>query len=599
MTPPKVDISALKSIQLGNLDGIDAKEKAALFRGTDLVYDPKTDTVDLATANGKGLTTMEMERAYIEVLRGADADHDNSLDLGEIKNLLKNVPSESAAAIDPKQFLNNIKTLMDGRYNQLGKNFESFRGQLAFGPTLDALNYYNDGLLSEGYRHANAVLPPNGIPTKSLTNVFLSPWSLARSLFGKKDEATLVADKWAMETAKNNHAQRSEAIGKLKAVIQEGMSKNEKWALEVNIDEALKKLDGPTQKLLVDQLAAKRLHQIMTTEDPKERYKEMQKFADKERPGFGGFGTGNTSAGWFNTDDLWNISGHRHNTVFARTMYHFLATKAKTDDAQHNTVLRREAKTALFDSQGDGGGFNNLASIGFTGLGCGIGYVFTAGQKVNMSTCVTDYRDWGDEEMIDMPGRALDGVIMMAGANSLWNRAGQFRKLRGLMSENTLRSLAEAKAGEDNLSFLDSVKAYGSGYKSAAPVWWQGAKTTRPWNPLKWFRVFGEEKAYNDAIKEAEALSGGTPVKGWLSRKVGGLFKGLPELSAEQKALLAKAGNASKKGFDFTKAFCVLGIASMADSKLNPPYDPFPIDRQVDFERYPDPTKPAIVGGKK
>lgn len=616
MTPP-VNISALNKIQLGNLDGLDPKDKSNLFKGTGLVYDEKTDNV-APEKPGQGETNLEMERAYIESLRNADANHNNDLDLSEVKKLITDsLPPETAATIDPKQFLNNVKALMDGRYNQLGKNFDSFRGQLAFGPTLDALKYYNDGLLSEGYRHANAVLPLNGIPTKSVVNIALSPWSAVRALFGtdkNKNAAhdpaqqALVADKWAMETAKKNHEERGAAITKLQDVIKEGMKNNEDWALKVDIEAALGKLDPNSQKLLRNELAAPRLHQIMTTEDPKKRYDEMKKFADKERPGFAGIGTGNTSAGWFNTDDLWNISGHRHNTVFARTMYLFLASKANSKDPEFDSALHKEAKSSLFDSGGDGGGFNNLASMGFTGVGCGIGWLFTAGQKVNMSTCVTDYRDWSDEEIIDGPGRGLDGAIMVLGANGMWNRAGQFRKLRGLMSENSLRAIAEAKAGEENLTLFDSLRAYGQGYRKALPIWFDGAKTFRPvtvpksgaLNPFSKFLNFGgDEKLYKAAIEEAEALQGAKPTQGWFGRKIGGLFKGLPELSAEQKALLAKAGSASKKGFDFTKAFCVVGIASMADSKLNPAYDPFPIDRSADFERYPDPTKAPVIGGKK
>lgn len=615
MTPP-VDISALQSIQLGNLDGLSPSDKEQLFKGTGLSYDPKTDKVDLEKSPGQGLTDLDRENEYVHTIREANTNHDKYLDLSEVKTLIDtSLPPEIAAVTDPKQFLKNVEALMNGRYNQLGKNFQAFKGQLAFGPTLDAIRYYNDGLKSEAFRHANAVLPPNGIPTKSLTNIVLSPWSLARQVFGKdtgdahdpKNQA-LVADKWAMETAENNYNERAAAINKLSEEIKKGVAANEKWALEANIEEALKKLDPKQQKLLVDELAVKRLHEIMTTQDPKKRYDEMKKFADKERPGFGGFGTGNTSAGWVNTDDLWNVSGHRHNTVFARTMYLFLAAKAKTDDADFNKVLREENKLALADSQGDGGGYGNLASIGFTGAGCGIAWLFTAGQKVNMSTCVTDYRDWSDEEMIDLPGRTLDGALMVAGANGFWNRAGQFRKLRGLMSEDALRTLATAKGADEKLTFFDSLRAYGTGWKKATPIWWEGAKTWRPvtiprsgaLNPLgKSLNIFGNEAKYAEAIKGAETLAEGKPtVAGFFGRKFEALLKIGPKLTAEQKAMLAKSA-VVKKGFDFTKALVVIGLAGMADEKLNPPFDPFPLDRQVDFERYPDPTKAPIVGGKK
>ncbi|HKY62050.1 MAG TPA: hypothetical protein VJR29_01395 [bacterium] len=617
MTPPtKVDISALKFIQLGNLDGLSPDDKAQLFKGTGLSYDPKTDNVD--SEKHPGETNIDVEREYIRTIReantsGTDQDGKEYLDLDEVKKLIQDsLPPEVAANTGPSAFLKNVQALMDGRYNQLGKNFQSFKGQMAFGATLDALNYYNYGLKSEAYRHANAVLPFNGLLTKSVTNIALG-WNLGlwnqvthkdtEDPHDPKNQA-LPADRWAMETADKNFEKRAAAINKLKEEIKKGVAANEKWALEADLDEGLKKLDAESQKLLVDQLAAKSLHKIMTTADPKARYDEMKKFADKERPGFGGFGSGNTTAGWVNTDDLWNISGHRHNTVFARTIYQFLATKAKTSDAEYNSVLRNENKSALADSQGDLGGFTNLVSIGGTAVLCSLGKAVTLGQKVDMSTCITDYRDWSDEEMIDMPGRSADGLIMILGANGVWNRGGQFRKLWSLNSENHLRTLAEAKAGEESLTFLDSTRAFGRGWVNTLPTWWQGARTWRPltkaWNPFgKALNFAGNEEKYAEAIKSAELLAEGKPITGWWGRKFEAVLKLGNKLSPEQKALLAKGAPVGKKGWDLTKALIVVGIAGAADGHLNPAYNAFPIDRESDFERYPDPTRPPIVGGKK
>jgi len=584
MTPPKkVDIHSLDSLYLENLLGLDANEAAKRFKGTDLVLDTKTGELKKTgkDASNVDVTSLEQEAAWVKAIRdadgGVDGKKDGYVDLSEVKKMLSTLPPESSASIDPQKFLDSIEKLMKDRYDPLAGNMKGYSAELAFKPTLDALDLYNKGLLSAAYQQAGATIAFNSL-TKTAVNIVGFVGYPLRRIGGPTD--ALWGDMKARESAKKDFDKRQTVIDKLKDAINKGVAANESWAIEGKLDEALKKLDPADAKLLNDQLAASKLNGILNLDDPKERYKQMMDFVKADRPGWSTFGTGNTSEGWFS--DPWNYTGHRYNTFFARTVARFLGTKANTGDAKSDDATHNEARLILADSQGDGGGFWNLAAVGLTGIGCGIGYGVTFGKGVNMKTCVTDYRDWSDEDRMDALGRGIDGAIMVFGGNKFLGRLGEARKLGGLKGVFT----AEGVLGT-----------------------WKGAMAESKWN---WLGGGKFAEAASKAEKEAEllGLAGKASQEGrfwkvlnkWADAKTAfkeWVFKGVP-LSAEQKALAEKMAKTSSKGMDrLTKGVILLGIVQYGDSKISPPFNPFEqkldmgwMNREADFERYKDPTKP-------
>ena len=572
MTPPKVtkvNVESLDSLYLENLFQMDPNEAGKRFSGSDLVLDTKTGSLSKTAKDGTvgEATSIEQEAAWVQTIREADANKDKFLDEDEVKKMLGALPADQASAIDPSKFLDSVQKLMENRYNPLSKNMKGWKAELAFRPTLDALDLYNQGLLNEGFRHANATIAFNGL-TKTFANVggFIS--YPVRRIGGKTE--VLWGDQKAMASAKKDFETRKEALGKLRAEIEKGVAAGESWAIEGKLGEAMKKLDAKTVALLNDQMAATQIHEILTTPDAKERNQKMMEFAKKERPGFLGFGTGNTHEGWFN--DVWNYSGHRHNLFFGRTTLRFLGTKAHSGDAATDDAMHKDARVTLADMNGDQlAGFNNLASVGLTNLVCVGGKLCTP----------TEYRDWSDEASMDGLGRGIDGAIMVFGGNRFLTRLGEAGKLaraRGIygaegsvaqvwktaMGESKFNLLAGGKWGEAALAAEKEAETLGLAGKTA--------KDGRFWKLLdRW-----------DGVK--------TSMKEWI-------FRGVP-LSAEQKALLEKGGKMTGKGLDkLTKGVVLWGIAGYADSKISPPFNPFEhglkdMSREAEFERYPDPTKP-------
>lgn len=575
MTPPKVDIQALDSLYLEHLFRLDPNEAAKRFKGTDLTVDTKTGALNIG---GKGeSTSLEEELAWVQTIREADANKDHYVDLDEVKKLIGTLPPEQSATIDPTKFLESVDKLMKARYAPLSTNMKGWKSEIVFRPTLDALDLYNQGLLNEGYRHAGATIALNGL-TKTLANVggFIS--YPVRRIGGKTE--VLWGDKKAMESAKKDFETRKEALKKLHEVIEKGVAANEPWAQEGKLEEAMKQLDAKTVAILNDQMAATEIHKILTTPDAKERYQKMSDFAKKERPGFLGFGTGNTKEGWFS--DFWNYSGHRNNLFFARTTLHFLGTKAMTSDAAADDIMHKDARSVLSDINGDKlAGFNNLFSVGMTNLFC-------AGGKFCETT---EYRDWSDEANMDALGRSIDFGIMAFGGNrafTRWTEAWNLSKLnsaRGVafgaegslwqvwkasMAESKLNLLAGGKWGEAALAAEKEVELLGLAERSAN----QG----RFWKMV-------------DKVGR---------VTTWAKEKV---FKGMP-LSPEKSAMFEKGAKWSMD--KFTRGFIMYSVANYADDKLSPPYYSFEhglddVARQADFEAYPDPTRPdpALNAPKK
>jgi len=579
MTPPKkVDIHSLDSLYLENLLGLDPSEAAQRFKGTDLILDTATDELKRIGPEGNGdVTSLEQEAAWIKTLRdadlpGADGKKDGYLDVDEVKKLLGTLPAESSSTIDPEKFLDSIAKLMLERYNPLARNMQGWKAELAFKPTLDALDLYNKGLLSAAYQQAGATIAFNSL-TKTAVNIagFVS-YPLRR--IGGTTEV-LWGDMWAREAAKQDFDARQAVIEKLKAAIAKGVAANESWAIEGKFEEALKQLDPADAELLDDQLAATKLNRILNVDDPKDRYQRMMDFVRGDRPGWSTFGTGNTSEGWFN--DFWNYTGHRYNIFFARTVARFLGTKAATGDASSDDATHGEARLILADSQGDGGGYWNLAAVGLTAVGCSVGYGATFGH-VDMSDCVTEYRDWSDEDRMDALGRGIDGAIMVFGGNKFLGRLGEARKLaslRGIFATDGLWGTWKAAMAESKWNWLGGGK-----FAKAA------SEAERELELLGLAEKGAQEGRFAKFLSNTKSA-----FKEWV-------FKGIP-LSAEQKAMAESMAKTSSKGMDrLSKSVILLGILQYGDASISPPFNPFDqglemgwMDREADFERYADPTQ--------
>ena len=142
--------------------------------------------------------------------------------------------------------------------------------------------------------------------------------------------------------------------------------------------------------------------------------------------------------------------------------------------------------------------------------------------------------------------------------------------LKASMGESKFNLLAGGKWGEAALAAEKEVELLGLAEKSS--------KQGRFWKLIgKW------DKATT-----------------WAKEKV---FKGMP-LSPEQSAMLQQGGKWTMD--KFTRGFVMYSIATYADEKISPPYNPFEhgLDdyaRQADFEAYSDPTRPdpTLNGNKK
>ncbi|MDL1872846.1 hypothetical protein FBR05_11695 [Deltaproteobacteria bacterium PRO3] len=591
MTPPKpekVDIQALDVLYLENLLRLSPEEAAPRFVGTDLIVEKGIDPWTGESVgelkrilDGKGTTearSLEEERAWVETLRDADLDKNKTLDLAEAQALLKaGLAEEQAASVDPEKFLASVEDLMARRYRPLAENMREFKAELSFRPILDLLEQYNYGILVDEVRQAHSVFSLNSL-TKTATNVLaFVPYGVQR-LWG--EAPVLQGDALAEAAARSNYETRAQAIAALKQAIAEGVAQGEAWALEGRLDEALRKLDAATVAILEDELAATRLNSILALDDRKEAYQKLEEFAQAERPGFLGYGGGNTSAGWFSS--FWNYSGRRNNLYIARTLFRFLGVKAATGDAAFDETLHQGARASLADMNGDPlGGFNNMAAVGLTNIFC-LGGAFCE---------PTQWRAWSDEAEMQMVGRMVDGALVLN------------------LGSKSLGSLGDAFT-------LGRLQGWGQ----VARVWWgEGSFLARlsPLGKAGWARKLVPIGIWKDARLAAGVEANqfallGKPFErpagriGKIFDRMGEslktfLFKDLPPLSAAQSAQLKKAAELSGKGLDkLTKGVILLGILQAADDRLAPAFNPFEyglkdLDREADFEAYPDPTRPEPV----
>lgn len=588
MTPPKVDkvdVRPLETLYLENFQLLEAQEVAAQLRGSDLTLDSKTGELRRLLAGGETeARSLEEEAAWVQLIREGDTNGDKFLDLAEAKQILTaNLAAEQASGIEPEKFLASIAELMKNRYAPISANMKTLQSRAAFGPTLEAIKLYNRGIHADEVHMAHRTFALNGLG-KTATNIVGFLPSLARNIW--TDSPLLIGDSAAESAAEGKFLDRQAAIGELERVIDEGIRNNESWALEGKLEEAMKKLGSSTRDLLNAELCATELHQILTLSDPKERYSKLLAFAQAERPGTLGYGGGNShiKGGWW--ESWWNLSGRRNNLFFAKTIFRFLAVKAATQDPDFDDSLDKRSRAAFSDMLGDGGGFGNMAAVGLTNVFC-LGGAFCE---------PTQYRDWSDEAAMDGLGRGFNGALMVWGARRAFNIFGEANRLR-----------------------------QAAGLRQVASVWTREASIFRPAaEGLPRLRPFGGNawaEAANAAEKEAEILgqasrnlgTGGKSRFGRLLEKATSplakmksaagnwLFKGMPALSEGQLATLKKAGSLGSRGMGkLVRGVLILGIVQYSDQKLAPVFNPFEygftdLDREADFDPYPNLTKPAFV----
>ncbi|HKY62049.1 MAG TPA: hypothetical protein VJR29_01390 [bacterium] len=592
MTVERVDIRALNTLYFENILGMNPDEQAQMFEGSDLLLDKKSGALKrLVTGQADPLgaddsVTLEQEVEYVRLLRSADADTNGSLVVKEIRLMLQSALSaEHAAQVDPQAFLDAVAVLMEKRYRPISQNVKQFRGALAFRPTLDALEIYNHGLYLDDMLHADAVFSPSRIG-KTLTNAALFVPKLGIKIFDH-DTSVLQGDQWAADRAKSDYGARQKSLENLKKAINEGVEKEEPWALEGDLKGALAKLSSGDRENLGDRMMASEIHRILGLTDPKERYVQLREFAVRERPGFLGFGGGNAE-GW----NFWNISGKHNNLYFAKSALAFLLSKATTGDQAFDTTMRLDSRNIRKEMLGgENAGFNNILSVGLTGVGCGVAWLMPW-TDTNMDTCVTDYQPWGDEDKITGFGRSLEIGLLTFSGNRFITRAGQFNRLRQL-----------------------------EGWRSAGRAWWDGLKATR-WTrsvPVLGWNLYGGKplaKAAEEAQELAKSLGTTAPATRlgravhvltspirwtwqgvtWPFRKLWKTVDAqLPPLSPEAKAVLTKAGNAGKKLPGWVRGTLVLSAAVSIDARTQPYYNPYELDQEANFDRYPDPAKPPVL----
>lgn len=568
MTPPKidrVDIAPLDSLHLENFLDMEVTKVTEQLRGTDLYLDVKTGEFQrLLAGDQTEATSLEEEANWIQLIRSMDQNGDKAVDLEETRNLLdSSLPPEEGGKIHPEDFLASIDNLMTRRYGPLSHNMKSYRSETIFSVTLEAIKLYNDGVRLDELDLANRTFAGNGLGKTTVNIVGFLP-SLARNLV--TESPALVGDHLAEEAAEGRYVERKTAIDALETIVSQGILNHEQWALQGDLEAALALLEPEQRAILEQELCATELHRIIHLEDPMERYEALYDFAVAERPGFLGYGGGNTRG----EAGFWNFSGRRNNVFFAKCILHFLIAKANSGDFQFDYEFKAKARAAYSDITGNPlAGYTNLFAVGFTNL-------LSAGGVIDEPT---ELHDWSDEASMDALGRGIDGVLLVLGTRRAFTFLGDAKRLT-----------AATTAGQ------------------TVSVWWRNATFARPLggDSLRAAAAAAEREAEMLGLTQAASK---TKFGRWLDvaldpwRTMGRamsarLFKGLPPLSPDQRQMLQKAGAAPFQGLDkMTRGVLIWLIVENGDNRISPPFNPVEfggewVNPEAEFERYPDPTQP-------
>ncbi len=561
MAVERVKLTPLHSIQFENLTELEPHEIAKKLEGSDLVLNTETKRLESQVDGRVQSKSFLEEAAWVRLLRGADGNKDEYLDLQEARDLIQqSFPAAEVSQIDPQGFLDAVAKLVERRYAPIAGNFQEWRAELAFKPTLDALEAYNHGIRIEEIRQADSVFNLRALHKTAGNILLFIPNNLIRRPFfgltgqSKADESALILDDVAKASAKERYEARAEAIAALREVISAGQERGEVWALEGNLSAALSELEKTDEtkatKLKV-QLIALEIDRIVRLEDPKERYEALLSFAQAERPSFLGYGGGNSEDA-----HVWNYTGGRNNLYFARSLLGFLESKAISEDAGFDDALRTSSVEIQNEMLGDGGGFGNLASVGLTNLLCLGG----------LSCEPTPYREWGDEAEMDAVGRSLDIGLTVYSSH------------KGLQAFKEMWQLRRH-----------------TGIRGVARVWWENKKIIPPLPTKAWHAArLNIERDLADASRTAgKDLSR----QGWVIQGVGWLkdklFGKLPPLDpAMQRALHSAHQTGGKFMRRLTDGVIILLITQYADAKNAAYFNPFEKAKELDVDPWPDPTAP-------
>jgi len=565
----KVNIKSLYHLPMENLEGLELlppDEIARRFRGSDLVYDTGAHSLKRLSSEVGGdtsvrETTIYREAETVALLRQADSDDDGFLDLTEAKAFLQHqigVGSPDQPALYPGKFLEGVEKLMANRYDPIAANIQKIDGEGASQPLITLLQTYNTGILQDDVRHAHSVLPVNGL-TKSAVNVVGFVPMAVHNIFtsDKNDGPMMVGSAWAETDAQSRFDRANRAINNLRAVFREGVENNEEWAMMGNLEEALPKLSEGDREIIVDQLAAKRIDKILHTEDPNQRFALLSEFADGERPGFLGFGGGNT-----NDKSFWNYFGWKRNTYMALSIQHYLVKKASSEDSTADEARRKQARDTIQDIKGEGGGFTNMFMVGATNLLSLGGTLFEP----------TPYREWGDFDEMNGVGRFVNGALALWGGHK--------------MIQGTQEALAVRRA---------------HGLTGMAKVWWKNARLWKP-IPISALRTAAATENLGYEITAADRMiNGAAAAVKWPFQKLffpftwlgGRLKSALPFLGkSEEAAALAAGAEKNARMGKLAKGVLLLGILQYADEKITGPVSPFEMGFEEAEKRTLDANRP-------
>ncbi len=440
------------------------EELAPLFRGTDLYIKDDGNLQTIVDGKPADLSWDGLANA-LWVFQTADANKDEILEPEELKYYLGEIFGGFPARYD--EDLKKISLMVENRFAILLKNLENWKAEFPFKPLLNALHTYNHGLYLDDLRQSESNMPLNGL-TKTVGNILtFIPYNLINRPLGelgitqKAQDSWMLMDDVAKTSAHKRQASRAQALTALEETIREGIAQREPWALEGNLDEALKRLSPEHRAPLTAEVPARRIHEILNIVNEEERDEALYRFAQAERPSFMGYGGGNAT-GW-STRNWFNYTGRHNNLYFARSVFAYLARKATTRSETFYVQLRERSNQTRIDMLGDGGGLANVVSVGLTNVGCLGGLVCDT----------TPYRSWGDEDEMEIVGNTLTfGLTWYSGVKAY----GAFREAATLARLRKGAFLPRAKVvGPERFSEINGK------VPETFKVLWEKA---RLWKPL-------------------------------------------------------------------------------------------------------------------
>lgn len=471
MTPPKldsVDVSATQDLHLeiystslapGDV-AVDkrkaelANELAKQLEGSDLYYDPQAITFAKLVGGETQAIDILKEARFVRELALADEDKDGQLTKAEVQDMLvKHLGADESSRYDVSRFLGDIENLMATRYRPIAQNMQSYRSQLQWKPSLDAVKAYSHGLMLEDIRQSQAFLHPNGWSKSALNipgflgagtyNTFLKGISYLTEVSENSYASMMPFDEVAFQNALEAKNQRDVALIHLERALSEGHRQGTDWYRSLDMAGLLSYMENKNEdfaesaRILKEELPLEKLHEILIQEDGQKVWEDLLAFAAQERPQFlSAFGGGNTNKSiwggaheshWYNAFGLLDdknfnrVLGNRHNLYFANSVFSMMVAARLTDNDDFNTQLRQEAMAERKDMMGDGGGFSNLI----------------------WSTLIFSHerKDWSDVNALDGVGQVFNALFWIWQGPKIYQGLKDLGALRRTANPSAIFSL--------------------------------------------------------------------------------------------------------------------------------------------------------------